>query len=351
MASGSRLAAKAAPRLSVLIRVRNEARGLADVLAHLATQRLDELWEIVVLDNESDDESAVVAAAAGARVFVLPRQLFGYGRAINVGVGLCRGEFVVLLSAHAWPRGSDWLQAMLDGVRTTPDIGAAYCRQLPRDGLSRQERRRFAVFSDEPYRIDLAAVSARVERGEDVYEVCRFSNAACIARRVVMLTLPFRDLPYAEDRAFALDCLLAGHHVAYVAGASVTYERPATLRSLYHVGRRAQISKQLVRELAAVGLARSTRRVELPRRSLRLLLKPATTMARLAWCPFAEPRTARRAASYALTSWGTTVGMFAGALRWRRHRELAGSDSEMTLQAQRAVRLVASPDASPGGSS
>jgi glycosyltransferase involved in cell wall biosynthesis len=324
--------------LSVLIRVRNEADDLRDALARLVEQVVDAPWEIVVLDNESDDASAAVAAAAGAKVFVLPRQLFGYGRAINVGVELCQGTFVVLLSAHAWPQRSGWLQTMLDEMRQNPRVAGAYCRQRPSMSLCRQELARFKTFGDVSYRLDLPQLTARVERGDDAYEICRFSNAACIVRRARAVELPFRDLPYAEDRAFALDCLLAGHEVAYVTRASVVYERPASLRSLYHTGRRAQIAKQLVRELAGVGLARQTRRYEAPRRLARLVLKPAATAVRIIAAPIVERASAGRAARYAVSSWGTSAGMLVGALSWRRYRAYTGSDAALTLQAQRAVR-------------
>jgi hypothetical protein len=90
--------------LSVLIRVRTESHSLADVLSRLSEQRVNASWEIIVLDNESDDDSAVIAAEAGARIFVLPRAMFGYGRAINVGVG--RGGASVSIG-HMHSRASE----------------------------------------------------------------------------------------------------------------------------------------------------------------------------------------------------------------------------------------------------
>src|SRR5436309_14320635 len=72
--------------VSVLIRVLNEEHALRRLFECLRVQKLDRPFEVVVIDNESDDGSANVARARGARVFTLPRSLFGYGRAINVGV-------------------------------------------------------------------------------------------------------------------------------------------------------------------------------------------------------------------------------------------------------------------------
>lgn len=330
--------ASSRPTVSILIRVRNEATALSRVLQRLASQELDAEREVVVLDNTSDDDSADVALAAGARVFCLPRHLFGYGRAINVGVGLCRGELVVLLSAHAWPQGDRWLQTMVDALREDPNLAGAYCRQAPAEPLSRQENRRFRAFSGHRYALGADDLHACTQRGADAYEVCRFSNSACILRGEAAATLTFRDLPYAEDRGFVLDALLDGHRIAYVPNAVVTYQRPYSFRSLYHVGRRAQIAKHLIRETATGGLGRDMHRNETPRLLGLLLLKPAGTAWRIMTSPLVDRGAIARARRYAFASWGTTIGMVVGDLTWRSHRVAAGCDATLLRTAQEQVQ-------------
>src|SRR5581483_10037815 len=222
----------AASPVSVLIRVRNEEPALRRLMECLRIQKLDRPFEVVVIDNESEDGSAAVARAMGARVFSSPQALFGYGRAINAGAKLCRGELIVLLSAHSWPQGEDWLRRMVAAVEPGP-VAAAYCRQLPDGVVCRQERARFKMFAAGGYRLDRAALVRRCRSGEDVFQVCCFSNAAAIVRRDVALAFPFRDLPFAEDRAFVLDCVMGGHQIAYLASASVTYRQPASFRNFY----------------------------------------------------------------------------------------------------------------------
>lgn len=326
------------PTVSILIRIRSEADALSRVLQLLASQELNAEREVVVLDNTSDDESADVALAADARVFVLPRHLFGYGRAINVGMELCRGEFVVLLSAHAWPQGHRWLQTMVDALRADPNLAGAYCRQAPAEPLSRQEDRRFRAFGEQGYALGPDDLFDRTRRGVDVYEVCRFSNAACILRRETAAALTFRDLPYAEDRGFVLDALLDGHRIAYVPNAVVTYQRPYSFRSLYHVGRRAQIAKHLIRETATAGLGRDMRRNETPRLLGVLFIKPAGTIWRVLASPWVDRVASARARRYALASWGTTLGMLVGDLTWRSHRARAGCDAILLQTAQEQVQ-------------
>src|SRR5215467_6492526 len=145
--------------VSVLIRVRNEEHALRRLFECLRMQKLDRPFEVVVIDNESDDESAKVARTMGARVFTFPRSLFGYGRAINVGVKLCRGDLIVLLSAHSWPQGDDWLSRMIDCVEE--GAAAAYCRQLADGKVCRQEKNRFNIFAENTYKLDRESLLER----------------------------------------------------------------------------------------------------------------------------------------------------------------------------------------------
>src|SRR5437660_2198571 len=149
------LSERTQPLVSVLIRVRNEEHALRRLLECLRLQKLDRAFEVVVIDNESDDGSAAVARTMGTRVYTFPRSLFGYGRAINVGVKLCRGDLIILLSAHAWPQGDDWLSRMVNGIEDS-GVAAAYCRQLADGKVCRQEKTRFNVFTDQTYKLDTA---------------------------------------------------------------------------------------------------------------------------------------------------------------------------------------------------
>jgi len=87
-------------KLSVLIRCRNEGKSLRQVFDALKAQRCDFQWEIVVVDNESEDNTREVCHEYGARVVTLPRAEFTYGRATNFGISHSRGELILLMSAH-----------------------------------------------------------------------------------------------------------------------------------------------------------------------------------------------------------------------------------------------------------
>ena len=88
-----------APLVSVVIPCLNEAENIqACVTAALeAIVRMGVEGEVVVADNNSEDESARLAEAAGARVVVERRR--GYGSAYLAGFAASRGRYIVMADA------------------------------------------------------------------------------------------------------------------------------------------------------------------------------------------------------------------------------------------------------------
>lgn len=81
------------PRVSVIIPTHNEAQSIGRVLADLPA---DIVTEVLVVDSNSTDGTAEIAASMGARVLHEPRR--GYGRACLTGLaGASSPDIVVFL--------------------------------------------------------------------------------------------------------------------------------------------------------------------------------------------------------------------------------------------------------------
>jgi Glycosyl transferase family 2 len=84
------------PQISVVIPCLDEEEAVGNVVdqALEGIRRSGRSGEVIVVDNGSDDASAEVAAARGARVVTERRR--GYGNAYLAGLAAARGEFIVM---------------------------------------------------------------------------------------------------------------------------------------------------------------------------------------------------------------------------------------------------------------
>ena len=82
--------------VSVVIPCLNEAQNIGDCVsaALAALSQAGIAGEVVVADNASDDDSAALAIAAGARVVTESRR--GYGSAYLAGFAAARGKYIVM---------------------------------------------------------------------------------------------------------------------------------------------------------------------------------------------------------------------------------------------------------------
>jgi glycosyltransferase involved in cell wall biosynthesis len=86
------------PELSLIIPTKNEAAGIAQVIAR-ARRTLDALrisYELIVVDDGSDDETAGIACREGVKVLRHPYNI-GNGAAVKTGIRAARGKTLVML--------------------------------------------------------------------------------------------------------------------------------------------------------------------------------------------------------------------------------------------------------------
>ena len=91
-------------RVSVVIPARNEARRIGPCLAALAAD--PQVHEVIVVDDESTDGTAVIASEGGARVLSgrpLPAGWVGKPWALQQGLEAATGEWILTLDADTVP--------------------------------------------------------------------------------------------------------------------------------------------------------------------------------------------------------------------------------------------------------
>lgn len=111
--------------VSVVIPARNAEAVLGQQLAALSRQDYGGAWEVVVVDDNSQDRTAQVAATAGRRLpgfRVLRARGRGTSHARNTGAASCAGDFLVFCDADD-VAAPTWLRAMVEAGRGADLVG------------------------------------------------------------------------------------------------------------------------------------------------------------------------------------------------------------------------------------
>jgi glycosyltransferase involved in cell wall biosynthesis len=93
-------------RISVVVPVKDDAREL-DLCLSALTGQTHPAFEIIVVDNDSSDDSALVARRHGA--IVIAERQKGIWAAAATGFDRATGDVIARCDADSWP-GDDWLE-------------------------------------------------------------------------------------------------------------------------------------------------------------------------------------------------------------------------------------------------
>jgi glycosyltransferase involved in cell wall biosynthesis len=192
--------------ISVVIRTKNEERWIGACLTALRHQDYPEV-EIIVVDNESSDQTVRLVKQFGCRLLTISDREFSHGRSINLGISAASGELIAILSAHCIPVHDKWLRRLALAF-TSPRVAGAYGRQEPLPDTNDFDKRDlWNVFG----------LERRVQT-QDYF----FHNANSMLRREIWALVPFdEELAGVEDRDWAKRVLELGYTVVYEPAASV----------------------------------------------------------------------------------------------------------------------------------
>jgi rhamnosyltransferase len=121
------------PRLSALVRCRDEVRGIGPLIDALRDQTISESIEIIVVDSGSQDGTLEELRRRGIAPLHIASGEFTYGRALNLAAQQASAPVCVAISAHARPLDTEWAARMVHafderrvacafGERVGPDL-------------------------------------------------------------------------------------------------------------------------------------------------------------------------------------------------------------------------------------
>ncbi len=128
------------PETSIIIRTRNEARWIGEVLGRLDGQTYRN-FETILVDSGSTDETLEIASRFPARIIHIAPETFTYPSAINAGIRAAYAtRYYCILSGHSLPIDSNWLASGVAKFSVAENVLGVYgpTKALPNSTLSDQ---------------------------------------------------------------------------------------------------------------------------------------------------------------------------------------------------------------------
>ncbi|OQY26357.1 MAG: hypothetical protein B6244_13825 [Candidatus Cloacimonetes bacterium 4572_55] len=212
---------------TVVMRSKDDKEVIGETLTSIFDQTyLD--FELVNIDSGSTDGTMDIIKKFKTRVIQIKPEEYIPGYVLNMGMENSSTPYVVFVNSDCTPMHREWLENMVQALKSDEKVGAVYGRQIPRPDAWPIYRRDY----DYAFPPDAPDTREALLGNESWYNF--FSMASSGVKRSVWKEIPFSPhIQYSEDIEWAKRVREAGHRVAYVPTAVVAHSHNYTYQQCY----------------------------------------------------------------------------------------------------------------------
>jgi rhamnosyltransferase len=221
--------------VSIIIPTLNAGTQIGKLLSSLGKQSIP--CEIIIIDSSSEDNTREIAESLGATVIAISREDFNHGGTRNLGVRHTDSDIIVFFTQDVLPANEHAIENLIRPFYDNKDIGAAYGRQLPRQGANPIEAH--ARLFNYP---STSVVKNITDISKFGIKTAFISNSFAAFRYSALSSLGGfpSDTIVNEDTYVAAKMLLEGWKIAYCAEAEVhhshNYNHIEEFRRYFDIG-------------------------------------------------------------------------------------------------------------------
>jgi rhamnosyltransferase len=229
------------PLATVVIPIKNPGRTIFRIVAALKRQTITN-FDVLVIDSGSPANTLVEMSQAFDTRFsfieIEPTD-FGHGRTRNLGASLAKGEYVVFLTHDALPKHDKWLEELLKTISKDTKIGASFGPHVAYEEHSRFTARdldrHFNNFSARgtAFIEDVNRWSTDQSYRQNLHFL---SNNNAAYRKSTLSSIPFPDVEFSEDQAWASAALEMGYGIHYEPEAIVYHSHQFSSMQMFKRG-------------------------------------------------------------------------------------------------------------------
>ena len=204
------------PSVDIVIAAHNEERHLRQCLNSLREQEYpDDRFEIYVVDDGSDDQTAKIATECG--VNLLRQQKRGAAAARNAGIRAGTGQLIGLLDAHCYIQ-NNWVRVMAEQF-ADPQVGGCQARIN-----NQSDDKRVQKYLDSTRTLSNDQILTDTVKGDRNLYPWILSGNSMYRRSAVEEAGFFNEILVAcEDVDLAWRVVLLGYHLRYASQAEATH--------------------------------------------------------------------------------------------------------------------------------
>ena len=222
--------------VGIILLTKNGAAFLEECLQAIASQESRHNFQILAVDSGSTDATHTILTRHGVQVTQIEANDFHHGRTRNLAASLVAPdvEYLVFLTQDATPLPG-WLDALVDAVASDEGVAGAFSRHVPRPSCDPLLARRILQEWEQvggKARL-VKCLDSSVDLSRDGHALAHFSNTSSCVRSEVWQTIPFPDVDFAEDLAWAIQVLERGYCLVYEPDSAVLHSHSGSLSRLF----------------------------------------------------------------------------------------------------------------------
>ncbi len=223
--------------ISIIIPTKNGGELFRESLEMIYSQNIALQLEVIVIDSGSTDQTLQVCADYPVKLIRIAASSFNHSATRNLAISAAQGELCVLTVQDAVAVDRKWLGKLVAPLQNNKRVAGVFGQQVSRAEASPLSRCCKQLWyqewkndwDQESEQLPVASDGWKELSGEQKRRYARFDNVNSCIRKSVWKDIPFPDVSYAEDTAWAMGVLSAGFSVYWQPNAKVFHSHERSL--------------------------------------------------------------------------------------------------------------------------